>query len=232
MKTPLYDEDWAANYDALAEAGIAGRAGIYRLCVACLAELGVEAEVLVVGAGVGTEVLELATHFPSWRFTAVEPAAPMLDVARTRVREAGFAERVRFVNGFVSQLPNTVQFVGATAILVSQHCEPMEARRKFFKDIAVRLNPGAPLFHAELCGETEDEEWPQRAQIWERQAVFAGCPPEAAREMLARLGEDVALISSVELEALMPSVGFSRPLALFRSLHYGAFLSRRNPSLP
>lgn len=231
MKTPIYDQNWAENYDALAEAGIAGRAGLYRLCAASLADLGAAAQILIVGAGIGTELLELAARFPAWQFTAVEPATAMLDVARGRVENAGLQARVHFVAGFVSAVPNDAVFDGATAILVSQHIVDPAKRRDFYREIGARLKPNAPLYHAETCGDTRPIDWKRRLKIWEQQAIFAGCPPETAREMVARLGDEtdaeIRVVPAQTIVDLLQDAGFSRPLCLFRSMHFHAFLSNR-----
>jgi len=51
----MYDAAWAENFEKLAEAGIPGREGLFRLCATSLASLPEQAEVLVVGCGVGSE---------------------------------------------------------------------------------------------------------------------------------------------------------------------------------
>ncbi len=61
----IYDEEWAANFEKLAEAGIPGREGLFRLCAASLTSLPEQAEVLVVGCGVGSELSYLAQRFPT-----------------------------------------------------------------------------------------------------------------------------------------------------------------------
>jgi tRNA (cmo5U34)-methyltransferase len=46
--------------------------------------LGPESEILIVGAGTGAEILELGKTNSSWRFLGVDPAKPMLDLAKEK----------------------------------------------------------------------------------------------------------------------------------------------------
>jgi len=72
-----------------------------------------------VGAGTGSELIYLAQNFPQWQFTAVEPAAPMLDVCRQRTEECGIASRCTFHEGYLDSLPTSDSFNAATCLLVS-----------------------------------------------------------------------------------------------------------------
>ena len=62
-------------------------------------------EILIVGAGTGAEILELGKTNPGWRFLGVDPAQPMLDLAKEKIEATELADRVRLFNGFVSDLP-------------------------------------------------------------------------------------------------------------------------------
>lgn len=71
-----YDRQWAKLAPI--------RDGLHFLLESVFAELPVDASVLCVGAGTGSELIHLAKKFPGWKFTVVEPSGAMLDVCRYR----------------------------------------------------------------------------------------------------------------------------------------------------
>jgi tRNA (cmo5U34)-methyltransferase len=91
-----FDPSRAAEYEQQSRIALAGYDACHDLA-ACLlaAELGIgsEAKILVVGAGgPAQEVTKAGSMGPNWQFTAVDPSAPMLEIARARIAEAGMAD--------------------------------------------------------------------------------------------------------------------------------------------
>ena len=59
-----------------------------------------ESQLLIVGAGTGAEIIELGRSNPNWRFVGLDPAQPMLKVAKEKTEAAGVTERVSFFRGY------------------------------------------------------------------------------------------------------------------------------------
>ena len=89
----------AAGYDSQWAKTAAINDCLYLLLNALLTDLPADARILCVGAGTGAEMAYLASRNPAWRFTAVEPSGPMLDVCRQRAAKDGFAARCYFHEG-------------------------------------------------------------------------------------------------------------------------------------
>jgi tRNA (cmo5U34)-methyltransferase len=80
--------------------------------------LGPEGEILIVGAGTGAEILQLGKTNAGWRFLGVDPAKPMLDLAKEKIEAAGLSDRVSLINGFVVDLPIGKVCDGTTSAMI------------------------------------------------------------------------------------------------------------------
>lgn len=128
----VFDQERASSHDKRFAKLAPMREALHLFVRMVLSELPADARILCIGVGTGPELIDLAQAFPQWRFTAVEPAAPMLDICRQRVEECGIASRCTFHEGYLDSLPESDSFDAATCILVSQFFMQPEERRNFF----------------------------------------------------------------------------------------------------
>lgn len=143
-----YNDKRAANYDVIIRKAIPGYATLHDISRVLLeTEVGDTAELLIAGCGTGTELGLYADECPGWHFTGVDPSAGMLDIARDRINHM---DRIKLVEGYVSDLPNKPTFDAATLILVMHFLSddenaPGGGKAGVLSQIAQRLKPGAPL---------------------------------------------------------------------------------------
>ena len=79
-----FNQNCASDYDAQREK-LAPIKETLHLCIRMLlSKFPSDIRVLIVGAGTGAELIDLAQAFPLWSFTVVEPASAMLEVCRQR----------------------------------------------------------------------------------------------------------------------------------------------------
>jgi len=191
------------------------------------AALPEDARILCVGAGTGSEILHLASRFPGWRFTAVEPARGMLDVCRRRADEAGIAERCEFHEGYLDSLPAGASYQAATSFLVSQFILDQTARSAFFEQIAERLVPGGMLASSDLSTEQDAPGYDDLLRVWQRTITPTDVSDEGLRRMKATYAKDVAVLPPDQVEAILRAGGFEAPRTFFQAGLIRAWFARR-----
>lgn len=212
----------AASYDEQ-RAKLAAVKDALHLCMhGVLAGPPPDARVLCVGAGTGAELMSLAQANRGWSFTVVEPAAEMIKVCKQQAEERGIIGRCTFHHGYLDSLPESEEFDAATSILVSHFIlDPVE-RTAYFSEIARRLRPGGYLVNAELAADMGSREYARLLDAWLAMHRKLGIDLNADY-----LGRDVALVPSVEIQAMLGASGFSGAVVFFQSLLIHAWCSRR-----
>jgi tRNA (cmo5U34)-methyltransferase len=150
-----FDPARAGEYETQSRIALAGYDACHELAACILAAAlgsGRAAEILVAGAGGGAkEIITAAALEPGWRFTAVDPSRPMMDLAVARLVEAGLIDRTEVLLGTVDDLSPDRRFDAATLIGVLHHLPGDDAKHAILRSLAGRLKPGAPLILAGNC---------------------------------------------------------------------------------
>ena len=186
-----------------------------------------DARILCVGAGTGNELLALARVNPTWRFTALDPSEPMLDICRTRMAAEGFADRCTTHTGKLPTLPESEPFDAATALLVSHFITDREDRCRFFRAIAARLKPGGRLVNADISADLNAADYPNRLALWRKMLAHTNIAPDEVDKMTSVLGEQVAVVPPAEIAALLEASGLEEPTLFYQSVLIHAWLSRK-----
>ena len=215
--TNFFDEQQAANYDKNFAKLKPIQEALHLLSGAVLAELPAKAHLLCVGAGTGSELIYLAEKFPEWRFTAVEPSLPMLNVCQRRAEQCGIASRCHFHAGYLDTLSQANRFDAATAFLVSHFITNYEDRRAFFKAIAGRLHPGGYLLSADLSSDVASLPYQQLLEVWMRLLRQTGSPAEKIENLRVTYSRDVALLPVGVMSDLIASAGFQTPVLFLQT---------------
>lgn len=222
-----FDQKHAASYDTKFAAMAPMREVLHFLTRAILAEIPDDARVLCVGAGTGLELMDLARAFPRWRFTAVEPSAPMLDICRQKVADHGLSPRCEFHEGYLDSLPPAGPFDAATCLLVSHFITPPDERRAFFRRIADRLQPDGVLVTADLASDTTAPAYESLLKVWLRLMRSCEVTAEEVEKMRAAYGRDVAIAPPGEVGSLLASAGFGSPVLFLQTLLIHGWYARR-----
>lgn len=223
----VFDQKCASGYDQQWSKLAPLRDALHLLMAAVLADLREDARILCVGVGTGPELTYLAERFPSWRFVAVEPSAPMLDVCRRKADERGIAARCEFHEGYLESLPPGEAFDAATSLLVSQFMLDRDARSTFFRGIADRLRPGGYLVNADLSSDSSPAAYGSLLDVWFRVMRSAEITPEAVEKLRAAYARDVALLPPEEVGGIISAGGFDAPVQFLQTGLIRAWFARR-----
>jgi tRNA (cmo5U34)-methyltransferase len=230
IQEPIYrfTAEHARNYDEGIRVAGLGYNVLHDLTGALLGSLlPAQAQVLVVGAGTGEEIVQLGTRYPGWCFTGIDPSAEMLAVARQRIAEAGLTDRVTLHVGTVDGLPMDDRYDAATLLLVMHFLPDDGAKLALLRGIAERLRPGAPLVLADLHGDLESAGSKLRLEAWRQRQVNRGIAANNIEEMFRQLPQSVYFIPERRLEALLAEAGFTGVERFFQALLFGGWIARR-----
>ncbi|MBI3248931.1 MAG: class I SAM-dependent methyltransferase [Deltaproteobacteria bacterium] len=225
----VFDKERASSYDERFAALAPMRDALHLLIRLIFSELPTTSHILCVGAGTGSELMYLAQNFPQWRFTAVEPAAPMLDICRHRAEEYGIASRCTFLEGYLDSLPGSDSFHAATCLLVSHFFMQPDERSNFFRQIAARLEPGGYLVSSDLASDMATLEYQSLLEVWLRMLKYSQMPAAEVEQFRVSYGRDVALLAPQQIESVITKGDFESPVLFYQSLLIRAWYSQRTP---
>lgn len=219
------------EYEQQSRIALAGYDACHELAACVLATAlgsGSTAQVLIAGAGGGAkEIVTAGALEPRWRFTAVDPSQPMMNLAVARLTELGLLDRTELVLGAVDDLPPGKRFAAATLIGVLHHLPGDKSKRAVLRSIAQRLRPGAPLV---LAGNYYVyASHPLLLAAWGERWRQQGASPDEVEAKRAKILQGADPPHSEEAVAiLLNESGFEPPTRFFSSLFWGAWIARRH----
>jgi tRNA (cmo5U34)-methyltransferase len=225
--TIVFDQEHASSYDKRIAKVAPLFDALYLLIRLVLSELPADARILCVGVGTGSELIALAQYFPQRQFTAVEPAAPMLNICRQKAEEYGIASRCTFHEGYLDSLPASDPFDAATCIRVSQFMMQQEQRRNFFRQISARLRPNGYLVNSDFASDMSTPAYKSLLAVTRQMFQYAQMPAGEIEKIIGAYGRDVAILPPQEVEAIIASSGFDPPVLFFQTFLVHAWYARR-----
>jgi tRNA (cmo5U34)-methyltransferase len=187
--------------------------------------LGAESELLIVGAGTGAEILELGKTNPRWRFLGVDPAQPMLDLAKEKVQAAGLTDRVSLFKGYVDDLPTDRLHDGATTAKVLHFVPDDGGKLKLLCDVAKRLKLGAPLVLMDAHCDLSAPGSKLFLEAWKHQQNLAGVKWEEVESGMKERMKAIHFVPSERIEQLLAEAGFHRIQRFFQNFMLGGWIA-------
>ena len=184
-----------------------------------------ESEILIVGAGTGPEILELGKTNPGWRFLGVDPAQPMLDLAKEKIEAAGLADRVSLFHGFVGDLPIGKLCDGATSAMIMHFVPDDGGKIKFLRTVALHLKSGAPFVLIDNNGDLTAAKSELMIEAWKQQQVLAGVKREEVESGMKERIKTIHFVSPARIEQLLAEAGFHRIQCFFQNFMVGGWIA-------
>lgn len=188
-----------------------------RLMTAQLQSGNDPAEVLIVGAGGGQEIITFGSRHESWLFTGLDPSARMLDVAQLRVDRATLGHRVSFIEGTIARLAQAQRYDAATCMLVLHFVQGLLQKRELLCRIAEHLKPGAPLFLASLNGNPNSEAFAVQMLAWKSHMLEHGIPLQEWEQFADSIGHGSDPVPASMVAELLEEAGFTQVTRYFGS---------------
>lgn len=214
------DPDFVSRYVEKGPAAfMPGHSGVLQMTAVLLAERAPnDAEILVVGAGGGLDTRALAKARPAWRFTGVDPAAKMLDLARVVLGDDTMT-RVNLIEGGVDAAPDG-PFHGATLILVLGLIPDDGAKLKTLKDIRRRLYPGAAFILVDRCDDPECPDFDRNIDRYVDYAILSGVDPNTLSNARTSQRGNKAMATAARDEQLLSQAGFQDIEAFYHAMNW------------
>ena len=222
-----FDEKMATEYDKGVRRTLPTYDSLFRLVQAYLRKhTETEADVLIVGAGGGTELAILGPENPQWTFTAVDPAAPMLDLARDKVQHLQLTERVEFIEGTIDNVKTDTFYDAATFMLVLHFMQDDAKKLQQLASIRERLKPGAPFVLATMYGNPDSTEFNELFLLWK--AYWLDTTDLTAEEMddMEATVRDLSFIPEEKIVDMLQEAGFGNIAKFFTTNMFGGWICR------
>lgn len=182
-----------------------------------------KAEILIVGAGSGNEILQLAEGRPYWSFTGIDPSESMLKIAQERLKS--LTNRMSFHQGTIldTQL-STEKYDAASLVLVLHFIQDYEDKVSTLKEIAKHLKPGAPFVLVSKYGEPGSIETELQFDLWRSywlQHTKLSVSDVAEMEKSIR---SLSFMREEDIVTLLQKAGFIKPSRFFATTLFGGWV--------
>lgn len=170
--------------------------------------------ILIVGCGTGNEIERFVKTTESWKITGIDPSPEMIKQATKKFNDI---EDVKLIEGLVSDLNKSVTYNAATLILVLHFMKDDGTKLSLLKDIAERLEPGAPFILLDITGD--------KLELKENLEVLRLYLPDHLEEediknRFHRIENKLYAISEERLCQLLVGAGFESPIRFYQNSIY------------
>ena len=224
-----FDGDYGRTYRNSIRSSIPGYDSLIEISAAALRQSVPGAgSLLVVGPGLGEELLPVLQALPQARLTLLEPSLQMGEACLELLAQAGAAERCQLLHqGLEPGLPPVAAPFEAVMCHNVLHLMAAERQEALLHTLATCLAPGGALVLSAHSEPADREEREALLAVAITRLRLRGLEPQVIEQLIASRDSLVFLVDQQRLEACLAGAGLRPPLLLQRSLFSRLWLSRR-----
>jgi tRNA (cmo5U34)-methyltransferase len=217
------------EYDTMIQMALPGYEVMHNMALSVLkANIREKANLLIVGAGSGMELVKFAQGNSQWQMLGVDPSSNMLSIAQNKIEEYGLSERIKLFTGYTHALDTTSLYDAATCILVMHFLSDDGSKLALLQNIAQRLKSSGTFILVDIFGEKGTQEFERMISIikvyWEQM----GITPEKRMEGLETIKKGVFPIPEIRVVELLQQAGFGNILRFYTGLWVGGWVATKN----
>ncbi|MBV6624829.1 MAG: class I SAM-dependent methyltransferase [Rivularia sp. (in: Bacteria)] len=214
------------EYDDMALLVLPGYEAMHQMVLACLqANLSDEANLLVVGAGTGKELIGFGKGSSKWQVLGVDPSENMLNVAKNKIQQYGLSERVKLFQGYTNDLPDTQVYDAATSILVMHFIPDDGSKLAFLQNIVNRMKSSGVFILADVFGEKGTDDFQEMISLVKQFWQKMGISQAKKAEILETMEKAVYPISEYRVLELLKEAGFGKVIRFYTGLWVGGWMA-------
>ncbi|WP_016950512.1 class I SAM-dependent methyltransferase [Anabaena sp. PCC 7108] len=216
------------EYDTMIQMALPGYEAMHNMALSILkANIPEKANLLIVGAGSGMELVKFSKGNSQWQMLGVDPSSNMLSIAQNKIDEYGLSEQIKLFAGYTQDLNTTSLYDAATCILVMHFLPDDGSKLALLKNISQRLKSSATFILVDIFGEKETDEFERMISIIKVYWKQMGMNPEKRIQGLETIKKGVFTISEMRVVELLQQAGFGNILRFYTGLWVGGWVATK-----
>ncbi|AFZ55852.1 class I SAM-dependent methyltransferase [Anabaena cylindrica FACHB-243] len=217
------------EYDTMIQMALPGYEVMHNMTLSVLrASLPEKANLLIVGAGSGMELVKFGKSNSQWQMLGVDPSSNMLSIAQNKIEEYGLSAQIKLFAGYTHDLDPNSFYDAATCILVMHFLPDDGSKLALLQNISQRLKSSGTFILVDIFGEKGTQEFERMIAIikvyWEQM----GITPTKITEGLETIKKGVFPIPEIRVVELLQQAGFCNILRFYTGLWVGGWVATKN----
>lgn len=217
-----------SEYDEMARMSIPGYEALHTMALSFLrSKLPEKANLMIVGAGSGMELVTFGKANSKWELLGVDPSSNMLTIAQQKIEQQKLSNTVKLFQGYTHEIPETTLYDAATCILVMHFLPDDGSKLALLKSISQRLKSSATLILVDLFGEKGTETFEQLVQVWKLYSEEMGMSLQMIEKREKARQEGVYPIPEPRVLELLQQADFGKIMRFYTGLLFGGWVATK-----